>query len=150
MIGLRSNLYTHFKREKILKTQFDFIEPQRIFIGKNKQENCFYYSLPIEKTLGRLLRDKSVRSHIIHQPIFDSHPKKRKVYKTFSDGNIIRNMNIQGPYILLRLYLDAFASNNPIGASSGKHKIMGFYYTPFVTLKAGSKRTTVQTLALLL
>ena len=58
-------------------------------------------------------------------------------------------MNLEGTYILLRLYLDAFSGNNPIGSSSGNHKIMGFYYSPFVSAEAGSKRATIQTLALL-
>ena len=58
-------------------------------------------------------------------------------------------MNLYGPYILLRIYLDAFASNNPIGSSSDKNKILGFYYSVFTTLLFGSKRSTVQTLALI-
>ena len=57
-------------------------------------------------------------------------------------------MNICGPYILLRVYLDEFAVNNPIESSRDKDKIMGVYYTPFVDLKFGSKRSTIQTLGL--
>ena len=55
-----------------------------------------------------------------------------------------------GPYILLRVYLDAFASNNPIGSSSGKHKIMGFYYSIFNDLEVSSGRSTIQTIGLIL
>ena len=55
-----------------------------------------------------------------------------------------------GPYILLRVYLDAFASNNPIGSSSGKHKIMGYYYSIFHDLEVSSNRSTIQTISLIL
>ena len=80
-----------------------------IFIGKIREEPSFYYYLPVMKTLTRLLCDDSVRTHIIHQPVFDNHNSSRKVYKTFSDGKLIKEMKIDGPYILLRVYLDAFA-----------------------------------------
>ena len=55
-----------------------------------------------------------------------------------------------GPYILLRVYLDAFASNNPIGSSSGKHKIMGYYYSILNDLEVSSNRSTIQTISLIL
>ena len=50
---------------------------------------------------------------------------------------------------IFRLYLDAFAANNPIGSSSDKHKIMGFYYSIFNDLLFGSNRSSLQTVALL-
>ena len=58
-------------------------------------------------------------------------------------------MDISGPYILIRVYLDAFAVNSPIGSSSNNHKIMGFYYSPFVNLVVASRRSTVQTIGLI-
>ena len=58
-------------------------------------------------------------------------------------------MDITGPFIALRVYLDAFSVNNPIGSASNKHKILGVYYTPFNDLRISSKRKTVQTLCLL-
>ena len=60
----------------------------------------------------------------------------------------MKKIDICGPYIILRVYLDAFGVNSPIGSSSSNHKIMGFYYGPFVILKVASKRATVQTIAL--
>ena len=50
--------------------------------------------------------------------------------------------------MLLRVYLDAFACNNPLGSSSDKDKILGMYITPIITLELGSSRKTIQTLAL--
>jgi hypothetical protein len=57
---------------------------------------------------------------------------------------------ISGPYILLRVYLDAFACNNPIGSASGKHKIMGYYYSVLNDLVVSSNRKTLQTISLIL
>lgn len=75
--------------------------------------------------------------------------EERKVYGTFSDGEIIRSMKITGPYILLRIYLDGFGTNNPLGSSKDKDKILGMYYSPFASLHIGSRRSMVQTIALL-
>ena len=69
----------------------------------------------------------------------------QNIYRTFSDGSLIKNMEITGPYIMIRLYLDGFGTNNPIGSSRDDHKILGVYYTPFVSLEIGSKRSTIQT-----
>ena len=74
--------------------------------------------------------------------------KDSVIHRTFLDGSIIHSMEIQGPFILLRVYLDAFASNNPLGSSSDKDKILGMYITPIITLELGSSRKTIQTLAL--
>ena len=76
--------------------------------------------------------------------------KERTIHKSFEDGALLRKMDINGPYIILRVYLDAFACNNPIGSSTGKHKVLGFYYSAFGNLKVASKRSTIQTIALVL
>ena len=57
-------------------------------------------------------------------------------------------MDITGPYIGLRVYIDAFGCNNPLGSSAGKHKVVGFYYSCILKLKAASKRCTIQTICL--
>ena len=122
--GLGDQLETHLRREKVLKSTFKFIKPELRIIGKKENVQCFYYSLPVHKTLNRLIRDKSVRSQIVHQPVFFENNGIRRIYRTFSDGNFIKNMKLSGgPYILFRLYLDAFCTNGPIGSSSDKHKV---------------------------
>ena len=73
----------------------------------------------------------------------------KKIYKSFSDGQIVRTMNIHLPYILLTLYLDAFASNNAIGSSNNKNKLMGFYYNASDDIKVCARQSTIQLLALL-
>ena len=58
-------------------------------------------------------------------------------------------MDLHGPFIILRVYMDGFGVNCPIGSSSTKHKVLGVYYSPFDNLEVASRRSTVQTLALL-
>ena len=69
--GLGDKLTTNYKREKVLNCRFDFIQPQKVIIGRIKNEVCFYYSLPIVKTLSRLMNDNSIRDFLIHLPTFD-------------------------------------------------------------------------------
>ena len=73
----------------------------------------------------------------------------KKIYKSFSDGQIVRTMNIHSAYILLSLYIDAFASNNAIGSSNNKNKLMGFYYNASCDIKVCAKQSNIQLLALL-
>ena len=58
--GLKDELLSHHKRDQYLKQQFHFIEPKKVIIGSIRNEICFYYSLSVFKTLGRLLKDKSL------------------------------------------------------------------------------------------
>ena len=95
VIGLKEQLSTHYKREKALKHKFSFIEPERVSIGKIRNQPSFYYYMPVAKTLARLLKDKTLRKHIINSPVFQSS-KEKKVYRTFSDGELLRKMNITG------------------------------------------------------
>ena len=76
------------------------------------------------------------------------HQNEKKVYSSFCVGKLIKGMNIAGTFTLLRLYLDAFSVNDPVGSSSNKNKILGFYYSAFSNLKVASKRSTVQTICL--
>ena len=81
--------------------------------------------------------------------IFANQETKKKIYRDFSDGLIIRQMNITRRYILFRIYLDAFCANCPLGSSASKNKVMGVYCSIISDLKICSKLSTVLTLALL-
>ena len=63
-----------------------------------------------------MLNDNFLRDHIIQQPCFSNPDKKYKVYKSFEDGNLIKDMDLYGPYILIQMYLDGFGLNNAIGS----------------------------------
>ena len=70
--GLQLELSTNYRREQYFKSNFNFVEPQRIPIKKLKEEDpqSYYWYLPIKQTMTRLLKDKSLRKYIINQPIF--------------------------------------------------------------------------------
>ena len=70
VIGLKDQMLTEHKRDKYLKTHFEFLEPVKVLIVGENNQTSFYYRLPVVKTLNRLLQDKSLRKYLIHQPLF--------------------------------------------------------------------------------
>ena len=72
-VGLNDELLTHYKRQKYLHTHFDFIDPEPIPIGTKNNRTSNLYTLPIQKTLGRLIRNESLRRYIIKEPPFFEH-----------------------------------------------------------------------------
>ena len=72
VIGLKTELSTHYRREQYFKQNYNFITPETIPIRKPGEVSSFYYYLPIELTLGRLLNDVSLRKYIINFPIFST------------------------------------------------------------------------------
>ena len=79
----------------------------------------------------------------------NTQQNEKKVYTSFHDGRMIKDMKITSSYIILRLYLDAFSVNDPLSSSASKGKILGVYYSPFSNLKIASKRSRIQTLCLI-
>ena len=148
VMGLRSEVDTEAKRKSYLKRNFDFIEPEKIILGQVQGESSFYYYFPIIKTLLRLLRDDNLRNYATFLP-FHEPRRPSRVYQGFQDGKVFRKMDIQLPTILVRLYLDGFATNNPLGSSADKDKIVGIYYTILHNLKVSAKRNLVQTVCLI-
>ena len=97
---------------------------------REQEEIKTKYSAP--KTLSilflELAKKRLVKSQLYSQNLTLKIKKKFKVYKSFEDGNLIKELEICGSYILLRLYLDEFSVNNPIGSSADKQKLLGIYY----------------------
>ena len=145
-VGLKEQLSTPYKRNKYLGAKFKFIKPEYTPIGKIGEKESFYYTMPISKTLKRLLKDTSIKRYIIKYPVFIDQSLSEKIYRSFEDGQIIRQLNITGPYILLEIFIDGFGTNNPIGTSRDQDKIVGVYYRCLTKI---SKRATIATLALL-
>ena len=107
-------------------------------------------SLPVKETLRRQLSDNSKRRCIINEPTFPAKEiHRKKTYKSFNDGKVIHDLKITCPCILLSLYLDTFSANSHIGSSANNQKIMGVYYWPLSDLTVASKRSLIQTIALL-
>jgi hypothetical protein len=51
--------------------------------------------------------------------------QEKSIYQSFTDGNLLRNMGISGSYLALRIYMDAFNANCPLGSGATKHKLLG-------------------------
>ena len=102
--------------------------------------------MPISKTLKRFLKDTSIKRYIIKYPVFIDQNLSEKIYRSFEDGQIIRQLKITGPYILLEIFIDGFGTNNPIGSSRDQDKVVGVYYRCLTKIY---KRATIATLALL-
>ena len=80
-ISLKEKLSTPFRRDKLLKTKFDFITPQRKVIKTVEGVTYFYYSMPVDKTLGRFLNDDSLRCGIFGFCLHSFPQNERKIYK---------------------------------------------------------------------
>ena len=80
-VGQGNDIATHFKREKYIANNFDYVKPERIPIENPNGPNSFYMSLPIKKTLRRLLSDQSLRDYIIHYPVFSARLSVRIDFK---------------------------------------------------------------------
>ena len=94
------------------------------------------------------IRDNSLRKYIIKQPLFIDRSGNERIYGSFEDGYIISTMDICGPYIPLRIYIDGFGTNNAIGTARDNHKLVGVYYSGIDDTKVGSQRSTITMLGL--
>ena len=63
-ISLKETLSTPYRRDKFLKTKFDFITPERKVIKTVEGVEYFYYSMPVDKILSRFITDDSLRCGI--------------------------------------------------------------------------------------
>ena len=72
VVGLKSELSTNYRRNKHLRSQFKFIDPEPITIAIVDNVRYFYYYLPVTETLKRLLRDDTLRKFIINDVIVTS------------------------------------------------------------------------------
>ena len=79
--GLSDQLSTVYRRDKFLKTHFDFIKPQLNPLGNFRGVPCFYYSLPINRTLSRFLENDTMRRFMVHTPLFFNHNGSKHVYR---------------------------------------------------------------------
>lgn len=125
----RLNLRTDYHREKIFSNIFQFITPQKIYLGKNNyNKDCYYYYVPVLKSLSKLLEEEEIFNQIYNQV---SQLNPIDSVSDYQDGlaykkNIFLN---ERPRIDLILYADAFEIVNPLGSAKKKYKTLGVYYT---------------------
>ena len=67
MVGLKDQLSTHFRRNKYFKNHYHFVKHRRIEIKDEDIEvKKFFYYIPVQDTLQRLILDPSFRKHMVH------------------------------------------------------------------------------------
>ena len=83
-ISLKETLSTPYRRDKFLKTKFDFITPERKVIKTVEGVEYFYYSMPVDKILSRFITDDSLRCGIFGfaSPLVPSKREKNKKNET--------------------------------------------------------------------
>ena len=98
----------------------DFNRVIRVTDSKKLNQTKYVVSLMRNSTSVHTERELKKNQHFIH-----ILKVIKKIYRSFGDGLLIRSMDLVGQYITIVVYMDAFGTNNPIGSSSDKHKIMG-------------------------
>ena len=53
-----------------IENNFDYIVPQKVDLKDDTGYSSFYYMLPVKKTLGRMLKNESLRKWLIQEPVF--------------------------------------------------------------------------------
>lgn len=121
----KDELDTDFKRKKVYKSKFDYVQPIEVIIDKQKETSFAY--VHIIQTLKSFFMDKSVQ-RFGHQKV----PRRDDILEDFTDGNVFKNNKFfqENPDALrIILYQDAFEIVNPIGAARKKHKLLAIYMT---------------------
>jgi hypothetical protein len=119
-------LSTSSRRATHVKHNFNYVEPQSIFVGvsnKNKSRYCHY--IPIKKSLTTLLNYSSVLKQC--KAVRASN---NGILADFTDGSVYKKNTADSSkkYLSLILFQDSFEVANPLGSAKKKHKVLGVYF----------------------
>lgn len=125
------NLGSDYRREKVFNEYFQFITPQKIYLGKNDMNNdCYYYYVPILNSLEKLLQEEEIYNQVCNKS-FEIKIGPIGSFEDYRDGLTYKN-NVflnEEPRLEIILYADAFEIVNPLGSAKKKYKTLGVYYT---------------------
>lgn len=119
---------TAYSRAKHFKNNFNYVEPKKIFLGRdeNRTERFAYY-VPVKETFKCLLESNLWQNCVSGEHGADSPTD----YLTdISDGHIFKSNDFfrQNPSCLkVILYQDAFEVVNPLGSAKTRHKVLAVY-----------------------
>lgn len=113
---------TAYSRAQTFKKQFNYVEPKKMFLGKdeNRTERYAYY-VPIRETLKCLLQSNLWQKTKKHAT---------DILCDINDGELFKSNDFfaHNPSCLkLVLYRDAFEVVNPLGSARTKHKVLAVY-----------------------
>ena len=132
-LNLQQTMSTSFKRKTNLKEWFNFIEPEKVMLSSpDVNGQSFYYFTPISVTLERVMENQTLRSYILKQN-----------HSFCQTGEVYQGFNLKQESIMLRIYCDAYGTNNALGSAAVNDKILGVYFSPFVDKRICSQRNTI-------
>lgn len=119
-------LRTVHSRAQIFKKAFNYVEPKKIFLGRDEnRKDRFAYYVPLRETLRCLLE-----SDLWQKSEEPSTEPPVDVLCDISDSKLFKSNDFfgQNPSCLkLVLYQDAFEVANPLGSARTKHKVLAVY-----------------------
>ena len=121
---------TNNTRQTYFRTNFKYVYPVQIYLGKDNQNVDRYAQyVPIKDTLLTLFKDDTVKSAYIeaHKSVSDG-----AVLNDITDGQAFHSNQflVQNPSALrIVLYQDSFEVANPLGSGKKKHKILAVYFS---------------------
>ena len=138
----KEELESEFKRLRYIKENFEFNEPESVFLDDEKKESYLY--IPITKSIKTLLEDETY----IKQKMEDGYFPENGVYKDVRDGeNFKSNKFFQSnpEAVPLLMFQDELEVANPLGSGKTKHKMNMTYFTTYEVQSAlRSKIQSVQ------
>lgn len=130
-----SQMSSQSKRGTIYKRMWSYIEPQKIFLGKEyrsikgrpRKVNQYGYYIPIEKVIAAVMHSNSVLNCIEN-----NHCSNDDIMRDFCDGSYIRNSEYfqrNSEALQIIMFYDDAEFCNPIGHRTKKHSMGLFYWT---------------------
>jgi len=120
-------LRSHHCRQAYYRENFRHVEPKQISLGHDKTNRLrhFHY-IPVKSTLVALLQDPSVLQSITAQRPSTSD---RNIYEDIIHGCVYKQLQstVNGHFLELIFYQDAFQVVNPLGSARKVHKIVAVY-----------------------
>lgn len=135
-----------YKRRQMLQSNANFIQPKEYAIGTQinvKRDNAtesqvqihtqsILYYVPLIERLNILFNDDNFREEYLSYNTKTKHVCTPGVFQDFCCGGTFKNNTLfqEEPYaIQIQIFLDAFETCNPLKSKSGKHAVLGVYFT---------------------
>lgn len=135
-----------YKREQILKSNENYIQPKEYAIGtqidvKRDKETMsqvqthtqsILYHVPLIEKLNQLFADDNFYKEYFDYNMKSKHVCTPGVFQDFCCGEIFRNNALfqeQPHAIQIQIFLDAFEICSPLKSKAGKHAVLGVYFT---------------------
>ena len=132
-IQVQMELNTIYKRDKFIKENFKYVEPEEIVLNrdrlKGEKKDSVHY-IPVISSLKSQVEDRSFID-VIEENRNNVRPNNH-ITRDVTDGVAYKRSKYfrQNPEAFVaNFYSDAVELTNPLGAAKGKHKIVQVFYS---------------------